>query len=62
MTSTKASESEITASRRTNWKDVIEAAKVELENFASEGYKPTLRAMFYRLYSRGIIPNILWRF
>jgi hypothetical protein len=36
---------------------VIESVKVELENFASEGYRPTLRAMFYRLYSRGIIPN-----
>ncbi len=47
----------MTASRRINWKEVIEALKVELDNFASEGYKPTLRAMFYRLYSKGIIPN-----
>ncbi len=29
----------------------------ELQNFEAAGYKPTLRAMFYRLYSRGLIPN-----
>lgn len=57
MTSAKTSESQMTASRRINWKEVIEAVKVELASFASEDYKPTLRAMFYRLYSRGVIPN-----
>jgi len=31
--------------------------KEELDNFEAQGYKPTLRAMFYRLFSRQIIPN-----
>jgi hypothetical protein len=43
--------------QRIKWNEVIEAAKVELDNFNEEGYKPTLRTMFYRLFSKGIIPN-----
>lgn len=42
---------------RTNWKEVIKAVKEELQSFTAAGYKPTLRAMFYRLYSRGLISN-----
>jgi hypothetical protein len=41
----------------TNWKKITEAVREELRSFAEEGYKPTLRAMFYRLYSRELIPN-----
>jgi len=49
---------EMTASlQRIKWNDVIDAVKEELQNFDEQGYKPTLRAMFYRLFSRGIIPN-----
>ena len=47
----------MTASRRTDWKEVIEAVNQELSTFIADGYKPTLRAMFYRLFSKGIIPN-----
>jgi hypothetical protein len=43
--------------QRIKWNEVIEAVKEELQNFDEHGYKPTLRAMFYRLFSRGIIPN-----
>jgi hypothetical protein len=46
-----------TSLQRIKWSEVIEAVKTELRNFDDEGYKPTLRAMFYRLFSRGIIPN-----
>lgn len=42
---------------RTNWKQVIKAVNEELQQYADEGFKPTLRAMFYRLFSRGMIPN-----
>ena len=45
------------ASRRIDWKEVIKSVSQELSNFDREGYKPTLRAMFYRLYSNGMIPN-----
>jgi len=47
----------LSASRQTNWANVLEAVKIELENFAAAGYKPTLRAMYYRLYSKNLIPN-----
>lgn len=50
-------DAQMTASRRIDWKEVVRAVKQELNNFTAEGYKPTLRAMFYRLYSNGLIPN-----
>ena len=44
--------------RKSFWRDeVIPAVKNELDIFAEEGITPTLRAMFYRLYSRGLFPN-----
>lgn len=47
-----------TSLQRIKWNAVIEAVKIELGDFAEQGIpKPTLRAMFYRLYSRGVIPN-----
>lgn len=43
--------------QRIDWKEVIKAVRLELSSFRAEGYKPTLRAMFYRLFSKGLIPN-----
>jgi hypothetical protein len=43
---------------RTSWKTIIEnELKQELGLFREQGYKPTLRAVYYRLYSRGLFPN-----
>lgn len=42
---------------RINWNEIVEKIKVELEVYEIEGYKPTLRSMFYRLYTKGLIPN-----
>jgi hypothetical protein len=39
----------------TDWKEVIAACKTELTTFS---FKPTLRTMFYRLFSKGLVPNI----
>ena len=39
------------------WQKVIEGVREELGTFRSEGFKPTLRTMFYRLYSLGLVPN-----
>lgn len=47
----------MSTNKKGKWKKVTEAVIEELRSFATEGYKPTLRTMFYRLYSRGIIPN-----
>ena len=42
---------------RINWNEIIEMIKIELEVYEIEGFKPTLRSMFYRLYTKGLIPN-----
>lgn len=42
---------------RINWNEIIEKIKIELEVYEIEGFKPTLRSMFYRLYTKGLIPN-----
>ena len=42
---------------RINWNEIVEKIKVELEVYKIEGYKPTLRSMFYRLYTKKLIPN-----
>lgn len=42
-----------------NWKNIIEIVKEELKIYLQQGYKPTLRSIFYRLYSKGLIPNTL---
>ena len=49
----------MTASRqRIKWDGVIQAVKQELHSFNEQGIeKPTLRSMFYRLFSHEIIPN-----
>ncbi len=39
------------------WQEVIKATKEQLGVFRQEGFKPTLRTMFYRLYSLGLVPN-----
>lgn len=44
--------------RKSFWRDeIIPAVEKELGIFEHEGIKPTLRSMFYRLYSKGLIPN-----
>lgn len=40
-----------------NWKRIIEILKEELKIYYQQGYKPTLRSIFYRLYTKGLIPN-----
>jgi hypothetical protein len=41
-----------------SWKkEVMPAIKERLQDFNSRGITPTLRAMFYALVSRGVIPN-----
>lgn len=35
----------------------IEIIKEELKNYQNQGYKPTIRSIFYRLYTKGLIPN-----
>jgi hypothetical protein len=42
---------------RINWNEIIQKIKVELEVYKIEEYKLTLRSMFYRLYTKGLIPN-----
>ena len=44
--------------KRTNWNQIVEEEIPKaLEFFQSEGVKPTLRTLFYRLVSLGLIPN-----
>lgn len=40
-----------------SWPPVIEEVKNIIAYFATEDIKPTLRALFYRLVSKGILPN-----
>ena len=40
-----------------NWKNIIEIIREELNIYHNQGYKPTLRSIFYRLYTRNLIPN-----
>jgi hypothetical protein len=40
-----------------NWKKIIEIIKAELNLYYNQGYKPTLRSIFYRLYTKKLIPN-----
>jgi len=39
------------------WKKIIDDVKEELGTFYQQGYKPTLRSIFYRLFTKGLIPN-----
>ena len=40
-----------------NWKNIIEIIKEELKIYHQQGYKSILRSIFYRLYSKSLIPN-----
>ena len=40
-----------------NWKNIIEIIREELNIYHNQGYKPTLRSIFYRLYTKNLIPN-----
>ncbi len=40
-----------------DWDQVINEVSTSIQWFKSQGVKPTLRSMFYRLYSLGIIGN-----
>ena len=41
-----------------DWKiTIINKIKEELELYHQQGYKPVLRSIFYRLYTKGLIPN-----
>lgn len=42
---------------RINWKYIIKIIKEDLNIYYSQGYKPTVRTIFYRLHSKGLIPN-----
>lgn len=42
---------------RVDWKDVITQTASALSWFRERGIRPTLRTMFYRLVSLGVIPN-----
>ena len=39
------------------WKNIIKIIKEDLKIYYSQGYKPTVRTTFYRLHSKGLIPN-----
>ena len=44
--------------KRIDWKSIIvNELRQELNLYRQQGYKPTLRAIYYRLYSRGLFPN-----
>jgi hypothetical protein len=44
--------------KRIDWKSIIiNDLRQELSLYKQQGYKPTLRAIYYRLYSRGLFPN-----
>ena len=40
-----------------NWNKIIEIIKAELNLYYNQGYKPTLRSIFYRLYTKKSISN-----
>ena len=40
-----------------NWIDALNGVDQALEYFVSQGVKPTLRTLFYNLYSRALVPN-----
>src|SRR5215208_4766574 len=42
---------------RINWNYIIKIIKEDLTIYYSQGYKPTVRTIFYRLHSKGLIPN-----
>ena len=42
---------------RINWNYIIKIIKEDLKIYSSQGYKPILRSIFYRLYSKNLIPN-----
>jgi hypothetical protein len=42
---------------RINWKYIIKIIKEDQNIYYSHGYKPTVRTTFYRLHSKGLIPN-----
>jgi len=42
---------------RIDWEAVISGVGSALEFFSSQGVKPTLRTLFYNLFSKGLIPN-----
>jgi hypothetical protein len=42
---------------KVQWKKIIDNVKEELGTFSQQGYKPTLRSIFYRLFTKGLIPN-----
>lgn len=39
------------------WKYIIKIIKKDLKIYNKQGYKPTVRTIFYRLHSKGLIPN-----
>lgn len=39
------------------WSEVLKGVDSALEFFRGQGVKPTLRTLFYNLYSKGLIPN-----
>jgi hypothetical protein len=39
------------------WKNIIEIIREDLEIYYNQGYKPILRSIFYRLYSKTLISN-----
>jgi hypothetical protein len=39
------------------WKYIIKIVKEDLKIYNSQGYKPKVRTIFYRLHSKGLIPN-----
>ena len=42
----------------TKWaKEIFPQVVKELEFYKKEGFKPTVRTMFYRLFSKELIPN-----
>lgn len=44
--------------KKINWKKLIDKEITnELRSFNEQGYKPTLRSLFYRLFSKGLISN-----
>ncbi len=44
-------------SGKMNWKVVVDIVKEELKPYQIQGFAPSLRTMFYRLYSKGVLPN-----
>ena len=42
-----------------NWKNIIEIIKEELKIYNNQGYKPTVRSIFYRLHSKNLYQILL---